>query len=156
MNASCPCTAITITLDDEVIKNPQFGHCHCNNCKISSGTAFATNVFVTNPSHVTVQDTQNVLKYWQRTSESGNEIRRWFCGQCGNLIKIEMFSKGDVEGKEVRAVIVPMGKFLAKMVDGNWEGMKKKPVMECFTAKRCPWLEGVDGVPQFEEMPKSQ
>ena len=78
---SCLCLAITYKSNSAPLRT---FNCHCDDCKKCSGAPFLTNIFV-NENDL---DIRGNLRSYIHHSESGNEITKKFCDQCG----CQMFS----------------------------------------------------------------
>lgn len=76
LSGGCLCGAVRYETADE----PKIvGHCHCVDCRKSSGTGHCTHVG-------TVMDALKVigdLHFYERDADSGNNVRRGFCPNCG-------------------------------------------------------------------------
>lgn len=78
---SCLCGAIRYHLDDAP---SLMGVCHCRNCQRQAGSAFSTLAGATAGSlHF---DAGEPTCYEDRDTDSGNLVRRYFCGTCGSPI----------------------------------------------------------------------
>lgn len=56
-------------------------YCHCNDCKKSTGSAFHVG-FVVKQSDINIK--ANDLREYTKTADSGNQMTRRFCGDCGS------------------------------------------------------------------------
>lgn len=62
---------------------PQFvGHCHCIDCRKSSGTGHSTHIAIP-ASAFTVT---GKVKFYDRPADSGNIVSRGFCPTCGSPV----------------------------------------------------------------------
>lgn len=67
----------------ESAADPQMaGHCHCVDCRKSSGSGHCTHVFVPE----TAFSVSGELRFYDRAADSGNIISRGFCPTCGSAI----------------------------------------------------------------------
>ena len=63
--------------------NPQLvGHCHCFDCRKSSGTGHCTNIMIPEDAFTFSGD----VKFYDRPADSGNIVSRGFCPNCGSAI----------------------------------------------------------------------
>ena len=58
------------------------GHCHCIDCRKTSGTGHATHVVVTGEGFAAKGD----IRFYDRPADSGNVVSRGFCPDCGSPI----------------------------------------------------------------------
>jgi hypothetical protein len=58
------------------------GHCHCVDCRKTSGTGHCTHIVVQGEG---VRLT-GVMSSYQRSADSGNIVERYFCSTCGSPI----------------------------------------------------------------------
>lgn len=77
----CLCGAIQYEIDPE----PQMAVvCHCRNCQRQAGSAFST---IVGTSEDQFRFTAGEPKeYVDTDTDSGNTVRRFFCGNCGSPI----------------------------------------------------------------------
>ena len=59
------------------------GNCHCRDCQKATGAAFATLLIFPKD---TVSITGSTFREFQDSGDSGKEVRRGFCDQCGGSI----------------------------------------------------------------------
>ena len=78
-SGECLCEAVRFnsSADPHVV-----GHCHCVDCRKSSGTGHCTHLVVPE-AEFTVTD---VVTFYDRAADSGNIVSRGFCGKCGSPI----------------------------------------------------------------------
>ena len=67
--------------------------CHCTHCQKASGTGGSVNVIV--PS-AAVTFLAGKLKPYADTAASGNQLNRYFCGNCGSPIYSQRENRPDV------------------------------------------------------------
>ena len=79
LTGGCLCGAVTYETDAEPMV---VGHCHCVDCRKSSGTGHGTHVAVPADA-VTLTGT---VKVYDRAADSGNVVSRAFCPACGSAI----------------------------------------------------------------------
>lgn len=81
-----------------------------------------------------------MLRTYDDTSpDSGEVVKRSFCGRCGSPIKAQRQSSLDT-------VSVPVG-----ILDGDKAAFK--PEMEFYCRGRASWLGAVDGATEFDTLP---
>ncbi len=69
-------------------------HCYCTDCRRIGGTGHATHTVVLEDGFHLVGE----VSEYQRTADSGNQINRRFCPQCGSAI---FHTRDGMEGKVV-------------------------------------------------------
>lgn len=75
-SGGCLCGAIRFTSSAA----PQLvGHCHCVDCRKSSGTGHSTHLVL--PESVT-----GCVSAYEKKADSGNLVSRGFCGTCGSPV----------------------------------------------------------------------
>ncbi|MEM5516757.1 GFA family protein [Henriciella sp. AS95] len=82
----CLCGKVRYEIEGE----PMFtALCHCTNCQKQGGAAFSVNLLV-NEAQLTVEGD---LKTFEDKGDSGNNVYRKFCGNCGspNVSELEAF-----------------------------------------------------------------
>lgn len=82
LTGQCLCGAVSYNADGEIAFQ---GNCHCTDCRQSSGSPFATLVFMKD-SDVAVT---GALQSYSHAVDSGNTLTKQFCGTCGS----QMFGK---------------------------------------------------------------
>ena len=95
ITGGCLCGAVRYEVSGEPVR---IINCHCDDCRKTTGAAFATNVFFKEADITILQGTP---KSFQHTADSGATMTKEFCDQCGSQI----FGKGSrgVGVKSVRA-----------------------------------------------------
>ena len=79
MDGGCLCGHARYSISGPVMAEAV---CHCKNCQKQSGSAFSV-VMVARASEFKL----NVeLPFFADTGDSGNELRRYFCDECGSPI----------------------------------------------------------------------
>jgi hypothetical protein len=94
----CHCGAVRY----EVTGEPVVARiCHCDDCRRSGGSAFATNVFVkTDDLRVTKGSPKSF--YW--TAASGNRRGRAFCGDCGTTVYVWNEARPEARGIRIGTI----------------------------------------------------
>jgi hypothetical protein len=77
VTGGCLCGAVRYEYSGEV--GPA-GYCHCNDCRRTSGSAFGVSVRATAHEFRIVKGTP---KAFAKLGDSGREVSRYFCGDCG-------------------------------------------------------------------------
>ncbi len=99
----CLCGAVRYESEGD----PLFSlHCHCRDCQRSSGTAYIAAIRV--PA-VGFRITQGTPKRYISKADSGNEITRVFCGDCGSPLYVQVSTRPDIVGIRVGSLDGPSG-----------------------------------------------
>ena len=80
LTGKCLCGAISYVID---IRPAVTGVCHCKNCQRQAGSAFSTLAGVP-VSELHIAGTPKL--YTDPDTNSGNTVKRFFCGDCGSPI----------------------------------------------------------------------
>lgn len=75
----CLCGAVSYSVEAEP---GLVGDCYCTDCRRSSGTSHCTHAVIPE-SALTVR---GAVTFHERAADSGNVVRRGFCGQCGSAV----------------------------------------------------------------------
>lgn len=75
-SGSCLCGAVSL---ESTVEPMMVGHCHCVDCRKSSGTGHCTHIVIPKDA-LTV--TGNVT-FFEHSADSGNTVSRGFCPTCG-------------------------------------------------------------------------
>lgn len=87
---SCLCGAIKYELENTPAMT---GVCHCKNCQRQAGSAFSTLAGV--PKNEFKLTAGEPKLYVDGDTKSGNQVERWFCGNCGSPIYSALGSQPD-------------------------------------------------------------
>lgn len=79
MQGHCNCRAITVTIPDSHAQSGTV-FCGCLNCRRQSG-AVGTFLCVVDRNDVKIEGEPK--GYLDKDTDSGTELTRWFCGDCG-------------------------------------------------------------------------
>lgn len=91
----CLCGAVRYGSEGE----PVFSlHCHCRDCQRSSGTAYIAAMRVPADGF---RITRGAPKRYVSKADSGNEITRAFCGDCGSPLYVQVSTRPDIVGLRV-------------------------------------------------------
>ncbi|WP_193368458.1 GFA family protein [Pelagibius marinus] len=79
LTGGCLCGAVHYEITAEPILT---GHCYCEDCRRTSGTAHGTHVMVPEESFAMT----GALSAYDRPADSGNMVSRRFCPTCGSAV----------------------------------------------------------------------
>lgn len=130
MTGGCLCGAVRYEASGQPAMQ---GVCHCRNCQKQAGTAFSMIVGVPEAA-VTVSGTP--VAYIDH-GESGNEVRREFCGTCGS----PLFSK---------VAAMPGMVFIKAGTLDDTSGFA--PAFQVWAKSRQDWID-LGAVPAFDTNP---
>ena len=90
LTGKCLCGAISYSIDNQPAVT---GVCHCKNCQRQAGSAFSTLAGVpVSELHITGAP----KLYTDPDTNSGNTVKRFFCGDCGSPIYSAVQSSPDI------------------------------------------------------------
>lgn len=116
--------------------DPQFvGHCHCVDCRRTSGTGHSTHLAV--PEHAF--SVTGAVTFYDRAADSGNIVKRGFCGTCGSPV----YSKNSA----MPGVVFPR----ASVLD---DPEIAKPQMIVYASRAPSWDHMNPALPAFATMPE--
>lgn len=127
----CLCGAVRYSCSAEPA---MAGHCHCEDCRRSSGTGHSSHLAVPEASVTLTGET----KGYERSADSGNVVTRHFCPNCGAAV----FS---------RNAAMPGMMFLRASSLDDLEVFK--PQMHVYAARAASWDRPGEGLPVFNFMP---
>lgn len=130
-SGGCLCGAVRYTCDGEPMIA---GHCHCEDCRRTSGTGHSSHLAVPEESVTVVGD----VSVYVRPADSGNLVTRAFCPTCGAPV----FSKNPA---------MPGMRFLRASSLDDLEVFQ--PQMHVFAMRAASWDRPTPGIPAFEMMP---
>lgn len=130
-SGGCLCGAVRYTCGGEPV---MAGHCHCEDCRRSSGTGHSSHLAVPEES---LSLTGEVTGY-VRPAGSGNLVTRAFCPACGAPV----FSSN---------AGMPGMVFLRASSLDDLEVFQ--PQMHVYTCRAASWDRPTPGLPAFERMP---
>ncbi|MEM7080036.1 MAG: GFA family protein [Pseudomonadota bacterium] len=128
LTGSCLCGAVTFSIADSF---ELFHLCHCLQCRKTTGTAHASNLFTT-PDNIRWHTGEDVLA---RYDVEGRTISNVFCNRCGSRMPYLSLS-----GK---ALVVPAGS-----LD---QTPSLEPIANIFWPERAAWYEAAMAAPTFVE-----
>ena len=126
ITGSCLCGEVRYQLTEEPVWAV---HCHCSRCRKTSGTAFASNLFVPFDALHYTQGENRLRSYKPPDAERFTHV---FCELCGSTLPFASATHG--------VVGVPMGS-----LDDD---PCYTPRAHIFVESRAPWFEISDRLPQ--------
>lgn len=109
-------------------------NCHCTDCRQSTGSAFATLMFM-KQDDVTVTGTP---KTFEHTSDRGSTMTKSFCGNCGTPLFTQNSAREGMLG--LRAGVVN-------------EQTEFTPKVNVYASSKMNATILDDGIPAFDKMP---
>ena len=131
LSGQCLCGDVKYAAEGEIIFH---ANCHCTDCRQSSGSAFATLVFMQEDE---IKVTGN-LKTFDHVVDSGNTLTKHFCPTCGS----QMFT-----GNQARANTLGIR---AGTLDDHSE---VKPQFNVYAGSKMDCTHLDPSIPAFEKMP---
>ncbi|CAF1105636.1 unnamed protein product [Didymodactylos carnosus] len=134
-SGSCLCGQITVTIPQEALNRTEaIAQCRCKNCRQTGGTT-ASLVAIVPEQYIKIRGQPQI--YNDSNTASGNIIQRAFCGNCGSPIYTQSPTTPGMK-------VVKLGLF----------DQLPKPGLELFCKDRPQWQKGIDGVKEFQTVPK--
>ena len=131
MTGGCLCGQVRYTANAE----PMFaGVCHCKDCQKETGSAF--NIVIAVPQNAV--SIQGPAKTYTQKGDSGQDVVRRLCPNCGSTITSEPAALGGVS-------ILRVG----TLDDPSWVN----PQMEIYCDSKQPWVSLGGGLQSFAKMP---
>ena len=127
----CLCGAVRYSCSAEPA---MMGHCHCEDCRRSSGSGHSSHLLVPEASVALTGEP----KGYKHAADSGNVVTRNFCPACGAAL----FS---------RNAAMPGMIFLRASSLDDLEVFK--PQMHVYASRAASWDKARDGLPAFDKMP---
>ena len=131
LTGECLCGDISFEADGEV---PVMANCHCTDCRQSTGSAYATLMFM-KQSDVTVTGTP---KTFQHGSDAGTTMTKHFCGNCGTPLFTQNSAREGMLG--LRAGLIN-------------EQAEFAPKVNVYTSSKMNATVLDDGLKAFDKMP---
>ncbi|KAI1755112.1 Mss4-like protein [Xylaria castorea] len=134
---SCLCGGVKVEMrGDPFVKNV----CHCSSCQKFTGAAYGLTAGYKTEQVTFTEAEPSVMKTYADTSpESGDVLKRSFCGKCGSPVRVQPASRPDM-------LVVPVG-----IIDGDKAAFK--PDMEFYCRGRADWVGAIEDAKTFEAMP---
>ena len=118
LTGGCLCGEIRYVVDSPV---ERLAACYCSDCRRMTSAGFSVNAVV--PASA-FRLTKGQTKVFTKTADSGADLHRHFCGDCGSWIYNPM-------GGDPERIVLKAGAF------DRHEGMKI--VLNLWTRSRAPW-----------------
>lgn len=131
ITGGCLCGAVRYSCTAEPA---MAGHCHCEDCRRSSGSGHSSHLMAPEASVTLTGET----KGYERAADSGNVVTRFFCPTCGAAL----FS---------RNAAMPGMMFLRASTLDDLELFI--PQMHVYASRAASWDHRQDGLPAFDKMP---
>jgi hypothetical protein len=128
----CLCGALRYESAGEPVFSLQ---CHCRDCQRSSGTAYIAAIRVPASGFCI---TQGAPKRYVAKADSGNEITRAFCGDCGSPLYVQVSTRPDIIGIRVGSLDDPSG---------------FRPEADIFVKSAQPWDHMNPALPKYDTYP---
>ena len=122
-----------------IVRGPfdAFHICHCSQCRRSTGSAHASNIFTTRDRLQWVTGEELTKRY---DSDEPGVISKSFCTHCGSLVPYISASSG--------RLIIPAG--------GLESDPGIRPQDNIYWPDRADWYDAVTQAPRFDSMPDSK
>lgn len=127
----CLCGAVSYSCSAEPM---MMGHCHCEDCRRSSGSGHCSHLAVPDSSITITGETTG----YARPADSGNLVTRHFCPTCGSAVY------------STNAAMPGMIFLRASTLD---DPEVFKPQMHVYAASAASWDVRQEGLPAFDKMP---
>jgi hypothetical protein len=128
----CLCGAIRY----ESVGDPVFAlQCHCRDCQRQSGSAYVAAIRVPAAG---LRISKGTPKRYVAKSDSGNEITRVFCPDCGSPLYVQVSTRPDLAGLRVTTLDDPSG---------------FRPEADIFVKSAQPWDYMDPAVPKYPAYP---
>ncbi len=130
---ACLCGASRFEFDGSAVVSAH--HCHCRDCQRSTGSSMTTIVLVPDSSF---RELEGDVGDFTVTGESGGQVTRCFCRQCGSPLYSHVS-------------IMPGVKFVkaAALEDASWV----QPISSFWTSSAQPWGHVDTAIDGFERNP---
>lgn len=110
--------------------------CHCSDCQNHSGSAFRANIPAPADGFRLVR---GVPRTYIKTAASGARRVLAFCGDCGSPL--------------YACAVENPATYSLRIGTLQQRGELGPPLREIWTRRRLPWVQALDGVPQFDGQP---
>jgi hypothetical protein len=127
----CLCGRVRYTVSGDPVFS---GVCHCRSCQRFTGSAFEAVIAFPNPAI----SAQGELKTYDDTGDSGKQVHRKFCPNCGSGVMTEV------------DVMPGMTLILSGSLD---DPSSFTPTMEIYCDSAQPWVHGGGERQRFPKMP---
>ncbi len=130
-SGGCLCGAVRYECSGEIQLG---GHCYCEDCRRSSGTAHSSVIGVAKAALKVNGETRP----YERTADSGNTVTRNFCVNCGSMVYAE--NSGYPDMRFLRAGTLDDPEVFA-------------PQVIVYASRAPSWDKLDESLPSFPEMP---
>ena len=110
-------------------------NCHCDTCRKATGSAFATNIFVSKADLVI---TQGKPKSFCHNADSGNNVTKEFCANCGS--QLLGYGTRRPDDKNIKVGSIDDASFV-------------QPVADLYVKRALPFTQIDPSLDGFDEMP---
>ena len=131
LTGQCLCGTVTYAADSEIIMQ---ANCHCTDCRQSSGSPFATLVFIKKDD----LDIQGEVKTFDHVVDSGNKLTKIFCPNCGS----QLFTANEVRPNSIGIRAGTLN-----------EHQEVKPQFNVFASGKMACTHLDPNIPAFDKMP---
>ena len=131
LTGRCLCGEVTFAADGDIAMQ---GNCHCVDCRQSSGSPFATLVFMAKDDVKTAGE----VKTFDHVVDSGNTLTKTFCTNCGSQLFTANAARPDSIG--IRAGTLN-------------EHEVVKPQFNVYTSSKMSCTHLDPDIPAFDKMP---
>lgn len=132
IEGGCLCGKVRYSSDAEPILKAL---CHCTHCQKQSGATYSSNAIIPEEEF----SVTGKLSQYVDTGESGKQLRRYFCPNCGSHI----YTSADAFPG---LAIIKTG----SLDDASWF----KPDINIWCRSAQPWVQMGDGMTNFEKGPE--
>jgi hypothetical protein len=131
LTGKCLCGNITFSADTDI---KMMANCHCEDCRVATGAAYGTLVFVEEDS----LEISGAPKVFKHTADSGSAMEKYFCSDCGS----QLFGKNSNRPNMVslRAGVIDQTGLI-------------KPTVNVYLSSRIPSTPIDPNLKGFEKMP---
>ncbi len=133
LTGGCLCGAVRYECSAEPVMSV---NCYCRDCQHATGSAMAPVLIVPKS---TFRLTKGELKHFAVKADSGNEVSRGFCQNCGSPVLSLMSGMPDLAAVKASSLDDPS---------------VYKPTMNVFVASAPPWAPVSSEIPGFAKMPE--
>ena len=131
VTGGCACGAVRYECSAEPI---MAANCYCRDCQHSTGTAMASVLLVPKAALKLTGE----LKQYAVTGDSGNQVSRGFCPNCGSPIL---------------SLLPAMTDFVALKAGSLDDPAQFKPIMQVFMKSAPPWAPVREDLAKFDKQP---
>jgi hypothetical protein len=131
LTGGCGCGAIRYEAGEILY----MGNCHCRDCQQATGAGYFASVRVAEAEFAL---TKGTLRWYVKAADSGTQMHRGFCGDCGSPVLLYLGSKPD----------------LRMLYAGSLDDPSVyRPMREIYTDSAQAWDLLHADVPHFKRMP---